>query len=156
LPEHEARDVGAHETADRFQPWLDGHGSALDARAPFRRLRAHQRVPVPRTAPCSTVSIGRNRVKHLPEPDSRVGSGRAAVGVTGPGRDPGVHRGGPADRPGTPVAKRLGSPLRRPRARAAPAEPMGTRTDEGHRLGSWASAGEAQRAVERCHDRPRP
>ena len=25
-----------------------------------------------------------------------------------------------------------------------PAEPMGTRTDEGHRLGSWASAGEAQ------------
>jgi hypothetical protein len=35
-----------------------------------------------------------------------------------------------------------------------PAEPMGSRVDEGHRLGAWGSAGEAQRAVERHHDRP--
>lgn len=36
----------------------------------------------------------------------------------------------------------------------APAVPMGTRVDDGRRLGAWGSAGEAQRAVQRHHDRP--
>jgi hypothetical protein len=38
----------------------------------------------------------------------------------------------------------------------APAEPMGARVDEGRRLGAWASADEAQRAVQRYRHRPSP
>jgi hypothetical protein len=34
-----------------------------------------------------------------------------------------------------------------------PAVPMGTRADEGHLVCRFGSAGEAQRAVERHHDR---
>jgi hypothetical protein len=35
-----------------------------------------------------------------------------------------------------------------------PAEPRGSRRDEGYLVGRFASAGEARRAVERHHDRP--
>jgi hypothetical protein len=37
-----------------------------------------------------------------------------------------------------------------------PAVPMGSRADEGYLVGRFASADEAQRAVKRHHERPRP
>jgi hypothetical protein len=40
------------------------------------------------------------------------------------------------------------------RGRERPPGRMGSRVDEGHRLGAWGSAAGAQRAVQRHHDRP--